>query len=72
MEAAPYPWKTMSAEEVAAIIHSEGTELTSEQITPDYIRGMRHYREVYGYDNKLLSFMVRIDLARGVNVCVCG
>ena len=72
MLVAPYPWKTMSDEAISEVIRSEGTELIPAQVTPEYIQGMRHYREVYGYHAALLSFMVRIDMARGVNVCTCS
>ena len=66
-------WRDMSDEQMLAVIKSQGTEMTPDQVSTKYINGMRNYHSLYPtYGGPLLSFMVRIDLKNGVNVCSCG
>lgn len=51
----PYTWETMTDEEMAAIIRSEGTQLTPDQVTTEFISGMRNYGERYRYHPQLLA-----------------
>ncbi len=69
----PEHWRDMSDEEMRDVILSRGTEFPYWEVTEAYIRGMRNYRQLYPtYDRSLLSLMVRIDMANGINTCSCG
>jgi hypothetical protein len=65
-------WRDMSDEEMCRVIRAEGSTMTAEQVTIEYIRAIRHYRKLYPtYGSQLLSFMVRIDQKNGINTCSC-
>ncbi len=68
----PSRWKTLSDQEIVDVIHSRGWQITPEEVTSGYIRGMRNYQEIYTeFNGPILSFMVRIDMQDGINTCSC-
>jgi hypothetical protein len=65
-------WKSLTDQQIVAVIHQRGKKLCAKDVTLGYIRAMRHYRMLYPeHCSKVLSFLVRLDIEDGVDTCFC-